>query len=211
MLGGDCCMKEKFLNYIENMKTESIKEFSRFILNYVPEYFWTSLASPSGKWHGGDTLVQHVLGCLFMGTNVCEQFEAVWTQEEKDCLMAALMFHDAWKSGDGKGIRYTEKDFKKDYCLESSIGMLKSNKDHPEIAYNQIYSLASDYNKTSPVKISSPNLWLFATAIRFHMGPWTNLPKEEWNLLYTLPYQSVIVQAHNIDYHQSKNKDFKND
>lgn len=193
-------MLEKFKRGLDFIKDESIREFVKFCINSFPDYFWASLASPSGKYHGGESLLDHVLGCVELGFEVCEQ-QFNWTQKQKDHLIASLILHDGWKCGDGLK-KFSEQDFLNKKCIESSIGMPKSDNMHAETGYEEILKLVEKFNE-GEIKIGSSDYMEIANCVRYHMGPWTKIKSStKFNLNW--PYDSVIVQVHNVDFFQTK-------
>ena len=194
---------EIFKEGLALIASKNINAFVLYVLERLPDYFWTVPVSASGKYHGGELLVDHVLGCVAMGAEVCEQQKG-WTQRQKDQLIAAVILHDGWKCGDGEK-KYTEEDFKKGYCVESSIGLSMTNKDHAEICYQNMLKLVEEYNKVAEFKIGPSEYMEMAWGIRYHMGPWTPASDKIPPFDFKWSYDSVIVQVHNVDYHQTKN------
>jgi len=191
--------KEDLNKRVEKIKTENIKLFVKYAVDRLPDYFWTIPASTSGKYHGGESLLSHVLCCVDMGFFVCEQ-QKNWTQLKKDQLIAALLLHDGWRCGDGLD-KYTKEDFENGRCIESSIDLPKTNKNHAKIAFYKLFDLKEELISTSQITTSSVmELVDILEGIYWHMGPWT----EGDTFDFMLPYDSVIVQVHNIDYHQTK-------
>ena len=195
-----------FKKYLDLIKTESIKEFVEYCIINLPEYFWTLPASTSGKYHGGELLLKHVLGCLFVGERVLEQMASCWSQKQKDQFISALILHDGWRAGDNE--KYSDKDNKPD-----KIGELKSSKIHPQIGFKKIIKLGSDYNLDAEEnQIELCDLEDIAVAVEHHMGPWTISDDVLLSDILCLPYNSVVVQVHNVDFHQTHNASWrKND
>ena len=190
--------EEIFKNGLDFIQDKSIKEFVKFCINSFPDYFWESLASPSGKHHGGELLLDHVLGCVELGFKVCEQ-QSNWTQKQKDYLIASLILHDGWKCGDGLK-KFSQEDYLHNKCVKNSIGMLKADNTHAEIGYKEILKLSEKFNKIS--KIDTSDYLKIANYVRYHMGPWT---KTESDVKFDLSgsYDSVLIQVHNVDFFQS--------
>lgn len=185
--------EEIFKDGLNFIKDQSIRDFTIFVLNKLPEYFWTIKASTSGLHHGGETQIEHVLGCVELGFAVCEQ-QMKWSQVHRDMLISSLLLHDGWKCGEGK-ILFTEEDFLNNKCKEDCIGAPKITRDHPFIGYTEVTKLFSEFKLKPSIGKT------IAKSIRFHMGPWTN---EDEKLPMSSPYDSVVVQTHNIDFFQSR-------
>lgn len=195
---------EYFLNKIE---TKSIREFTKFCILNLPEYFWSLPASTTGINHGkGETLLDHVFACLYVAEQVCDsQFKDHWTQRQKDQLYSALILHDGWRCGEpGNECRITQEMINEKGLDQSLLGALKTTRDHPDIGYRQLILLSCKYNGSTTDKISLDNLNPIVRAVRFHYGPFT---KYDDNVSYSLswPYDTVVVQCHNIDFHQTMN------
>jgi hypothetical protein len=200
---------EIFRKHLDMISVGSVKEFTEFALSNVPDYFWTINASTSGSSHGGETLVEHIQGCLFLAEIVIRQFKGHWTERQNCQLLSALLLHDGWKCGfPGKEERYTKEDIKIKGMSDNYIGKLKSSKEHPEIAYQQVFRLASKFNlnarKNGKKQIGAKNLQPILNSIRYHYGPWT-VSKLDKPFCLSWPFDTVVMQVHNIDFMQTHN------
>lgn len=197
-----------FEKYLKRIRTNVIREFTEFAILDFPEYFWTLPASTTGLFHGkGETLIDHIIGCLDIAEKVCDgQFKNHWTQRQKDQLISALILHDGWRCGPEDNInRITKKMIDEKDLNPEFLGNPKTTNDHPEIGYRQLVILAAKFNKLAAEnktnQIGNNNLSMILKAVRFHDGPWLQVPgKKQFSLSW--PYDSVVVQTHNIDYHQ---------
>lgn len=127
-----------FEYYLEKIQTSSIKEFTKFCLLRIPDYFYFLSASTSGKNHGeGETLIGHVLSCLAIAEQICDgQFKHHWTQRQKDQLYSALILHDTFRCGEpGNELRITQEDIDRKNLPQEKLGELKTSREHPEIGY----------------------------------------------------------------------------
>jgi hypothetical protein len=75
------------------------------ILEKVPEYFFHIPASSTGKYHpayalGEGGLVRHVKAAVGIAMDLFEMSPEEFSQEDRDCIVAALILHDCLKSGD---------------------------------------------------------------------------------------------------------------
>ncbi len=199
-----------FREYLDLVQTPQINEFTQFILLRLPEYFWTLPASTTGKNHGADeTLLDHVLACLYMAKQVNNQFENHWTQRQKDQLYSSLMLHDGWRCGEpGNECRITQEMIDEKKLDQKLLGNLKTAREHAEVGYRQLLQLVAEYNRDAARngynQIGGNNYSMILKAVRFHYGPWTQGSDKSFSLSW--PYDSVVMQCHNIDFHQCHNQ-----
>jgi hypothetical protein len=199
-----------FQEHLDMIQTDSIRDFTQFVLLNAPEYFWTLPASTTGMNHGKEeTLINHILACMYIAKKVAEdQFGTHWTQRQKDQLYSSLMLHDCWRCGEpGRECRITQKMIDEKGYDQSLLGNLKTARDHAEVGYRQLLQLVTKYNKYAEHnkldKIGNKNYSMILKAVRFHYGPWT-VGDAEFSLSW--PYDSVVMQCHTIDFHQCHNK-----
>jgi len=200
-----------FEKYLKKIKTNPIREFTEFAILHLPEYFWTLPASTTQINHGaGESLIDHVLACLYIARQVCDhQFKDHWTQRQKDQLYSALILHDGWRCGPEGDIHRITQKMVDDWGLDPQLlGNPKTTKEHPEIGYRQLVMLAAEFNKLAienkTNQIGDNNLSMILKAVRFHYGPFLEVPgKKQFSLSW--PYDSVVMQCHNIDFHQCHN------
>lgn len=89
------------LAYIQN---KEIKEFVLDVFDKLtPDYFWTTPASTSGKWHpqissGIGGLIRHTKLAVWWGYNLLESMQM---EQYHDEMVAALLLHDLIKRGKG--------------------------------------------------------------------------------------------------------------
>jgi hypothetical protein len=207
----DCEKLGIFREYLELIQNIDIKRFTEFAILKLPEYFWTLPASTTGLFHGSDEmLIDHVIGCLYLSKQVCEhQFKMHWTQRQKSQLYSAIILHDGWRCGEpGNEKRITEKTVKKYNLGDNLLGNLKTSKDHAEIGYKQLLCLVLEFNNKSIEDGSNPidvhDYSMILEAVRYHYGPFLEIPGKSFSLSWS--YDSVVVQCHNIDFHQCHNQ-----
>lgn len=103
-------LHEKVNKYIDIKDLEendyicSIHDFTHKALDLAPDYFWTRMASTSGKHHKSETLVEHVLECLAFGKHIVYQmtegyYGEIWGSVDVACFYSALILHDIFASG----------------------------------------------------------------------------------------------------------------
>ena len=83
-----------------------IKEWVRKTLLNAPGYFYTAMASSTGKYHPACTckiggLIIHVKRAVFMANRLCRGFGI--EDADKDIVIAAITLHDIAKVGQGSG------------------------------------------------------------------------------------------------------------
>lgn len=201
---------EIFKYFLNKIKTDVIREFTKFCIINLPEYFWTLPASTTRKNHGdSETLLDHVLACLYIAEKVCDaQFKDHWTQKQKDQLYSSLILHDGWRCGEpGNEGRITQKMINENNYDQDLLGELKTDRNHAEIGYRQLILLAIKFNKLAEKnktnKIGEKNLEMILKAVRYHYGPFMPVEKRPFSLSW--PYDSVVTQCHNIDFQQCVN------
>ena len=99
-------MFETEIGYVKN---PVIKQMAVNVLANVPEYFYHVPASSTGKYHsayalGEGGLYRHVQAAVRIAHYQLELESCDFTDNEKDMIIVALIFHDGWKQGlDSKG------------------------------------------------------------------------------------------------------------
>ena len=175
--------KEMFKNELEYIKNENYRKSAENLLEQVPEYFFEVPASSTGKYHpsfsnGEKGLVRHTKVAMKIAKDILdlEYLNQKFTENEKDLLLIAIMFHDSQKLGNPKE-KYTRFD-------------------HPLLAAKFI---KENQNKTT---FSDEEINLISQTISSHMGQWNtnnygdiNLPK---------PSNKYEFFVHMCDYLSSK-------
>ena len=173
------------LNYI---KDNRIRESTKFLLDKLPDYFYTMPASMSGLHHpefslGKGGLVRHTKAAVRIAIelfrdNVFNTFE--FNEHSQDLILMALLLHDGFKQGK----------------VESGHTAF----DHPLIAaefvFQNITKLSMNQLDTLQVR----------RLIASHMGPW-NID-ERGNKILPLPVRYDEKFVHACDYLASR--DFLN-
>jgi hypothetical protein len=194
--------KEIYFSYLDKIKNEIIRDFTKQCTDILPEFFWTEYASSSGKYHGGNDLrIEHVIDCLKLADRVVRQRQELgeWKGYEPDQLISAIMLHDGWACTENSQ-KYTQEDVDKGKCLPNRIGRCMIEKNHAEMACREC-GKGREY-QSKYLKI--PEIDLIFTAIRYHEGPWTpNMTNLDRGWFKGLPSTSVVYQTHNIDYMQA--------
>jgi len=101
---------DKLLRWI---KDERVKSWCQGKVEMLPAYFWKVPASSTGKHHprfaqGEGGLVGHTRGCVWFALQLFEVLDL--DDLEQDIILAALILHDGFKYGGGKGQEFTVDD-----------------------------------------------------------------------------------------------------
>lgn len=159
-------------------------------LKAAPDYFWTEPASTSGKHHGGETLVEHVLYCVQYATEHIRMFEQAnkhkWLDKHKDIFYTALILHDCWRSGmEGRELRDKDGKLRTDdlhtvYAPRALKYLNLGTKEDPRFArYNLPWNQLED-------------------AMACHYGPWS--PLVHLDPTIDREFHSIALQVFLVDY-----------
>lgn len=152
------------LSYIQNI---DIKEFARYALNNLQDYFYEVPASSTGKYHpnyalGDGGLVRHTKAAVGFANHLLqlEQYQQLFNERQRDMIIVALLLHDGNKHG-SNGSRYTVHEHPKlmaDWIIQSELfeDML-SQEDRAYIA-NCVASHMGEWaiNKRSKIELPKP-------------------------------------------------------
>lgn len=174
---------EVFKNEINYIKNENYKKNVEILLELVPDYFFEVPAASTGKYHpsfaqGTGGLVRHTKVAIKIAKDILdiEYMNNGFTEDEKDLILIAILFHDSHKLGSTKE-KYTRFD-------------------HPLLAANFI---KENQNKTT---FNEKDIFIITKTIASHMGQWnTNMYSD-----ITLPKPSNKYEffVHMCDYLSSK-------
>lgn len=142
-----------FETQISEIYSDTLREFAIEAVNKLPDYFFEVAASSSGKYHpayalGAGGLVRHTHAAVNIAIDLLrlEQYQAQFTENERDCMIIALMLHDGWKHG-------------RNYAKFAVA-------DHPVICADWLVNTEFDHS------IPAGDLALIHDAIATHMGQW---------------------------------------
>ena len=159
-------LKSLLYSKIQLIQSKEIQEFVKVSLDNAPAYFWTLKASTSGKYHHGETLVEHVLYALEYGQANIRMLQWYWDEETKDLFFAALFLHDLYRCGI------------EDRESMDEDGFLRTDNLHPIYAASELSRL----EMPSKTKVDDPFFayrfsWFkkFQKAVASHLGPWSPL------------------------------------
>lgn len=173
---------ETELNYIKN---ERIRESAKFLLEKLPDYFYTMPASTSGKYHpafslGEGGLVRHTKAAVRIAVelfrdSIFNTFE--YGEKTQDLIIMTLLLHDGFKQG-------------KEDAGHTAY-------DHPLIAahfvFENITKLPMDALDALQVK----------RLIASHMGPWNT--DKTGKIVLPVPKCDDEIFVHLCDYMASRN------
>lgn len=139
------------INYI---KDDRVKESLIYMINKLPDYFFTVEAASTGKYHpsyaqGEGGLLRHSKAAMRIGYELLSNpaIGDKYTDIQKDLMLMGLLLHDGLKLGFSQE-KYTRFD-------------------HPILMANFIE------NESANLKISSDEVKFVADVIKTHMGVWT--------------------------------------
>lgn len=139
------------INYI---KDDRVKESLIYMINKLPDYFFTVEAASTGKYHpsyaqGDGGLLRHSKAAMRIGYELLSNpaIGDKYTDIQKDLMLMGLLLHDGLKLGFPQE-KYTRFD-------------------HPILMANFIE------NESANLKISSDEVKFVADVIKTHMGVWT--------------------------------------
>ncbi len=165
----------KELSYIKN---DEYRKNARTYLELLPDYFYTVEASSTGKYHpsfalGDKGLVRHVKVAVRIGKELTSSktIGNVFTDNEKDLILIALLLHDGLKEGIVKE-KYTRFD-------------------HPV--------LMADFVKDNKDKTSfnDEEIKLLSDMIAAHMGEYNTNPYSD--VILPLPSNKYEKMVHMCD------------
>ena len=142
------------LNYIKN---ERLRDGAEVLLSLLPDYFFEIPASSTGKYHpsfslGEGGLVRHTKVAVKIAYEILgdDSIGNIFTSDEKDLIIIALLLHDGAKEGipKEKYVRF----------------------DHPLVVAN----LIQEQKEETPFE--DKEIDLLTSMIESHMGPWNTNP-----------------------------------
>ena len=169
------------LEYIEN---EKVRNFTKFALDNLPDYFFTVAASSTGKYHpsyalGDGGLVRHTKAAARFAKHMLsvEQNKAKFNELERSCILCGIILHDGWKHGEGK----------------SSFTV----HEHPQVCADWVLT-----NNNFDDLLNKEERELISSAIASHMGEW-NTTKRSKVVLHK-PTTEIQEFVHICDYLASR-------
>lgn len=146
-----------FSEELQYIKNERYRKGAEILLSLLPDYFFEIPASSTGKYHpafslGEGGLVRHTKVAVKIAYEVLgdDSIGNIFTQDEKDMIIIALLLHDGIKEGLPQG-KYTIFD-------------------HPIVVAN----LIKEHQSKTPFE--EKEIALITSMIESHMGPWNTNP-----------------------------------
>ena len=146
----------------------SIREVATWMVEQLPDYFFTVAASSSGKYHppyalGEGGLVRHTQAAARLANTLLltETFGDQFTRGAKDAIILALILHDGLKHGDPKQ-RWTVKD-------------------HPLLIRPYFENLIAESTATTGIEFGLTEIQRNAVygLIESHMGQWNDTGEQK--------------------------------
>lgn len=145
---------EVFKSEINFIKESKVKQSLIYMINKLPDYFFTIPAASTGKYHpayaqGEGGLLRHSKAAMRIGYELLSNpaIGDKYTDLEKDLMLMALLLHDGLKLGLSQE-KYTRFD-------------------HPILMANFVLEEADN------LEISKEEAEFVADVIKTHMGVWT--------------------------------------
>ena len=215
---------EIFRPYLDFIKSERIRSFTEYCILKFPNYYWKIYASTSGLNHSkNETLLDHILGCLFFAKEMCErQLKDHLNDKQKDQLISAVILHDGWRchNADGSLSNFTKEDVERIGLPNEKIGQWKTSREHPEAGYKNLLKLSLEFNKgrdeMKKDRISSKELDQILLAVRRHYGTFTtgaeidfswSWPADNLSLLLIMIDAGQAINASWWSKHQANEKE----
>ena len=181
MLGGKMNKIKYFTKEISYIEDESKKRDIEYLINLLPEYFFTIPASSTGKYHPkfastNNGLVKHTKVAVRIAYDL---FKTVnnFSDDDKDLIIMALIMHDGLKKGVEEE-KYTRFD-------------------HPLLVSKMIMENANN------LEMSIDDVRKMCVLIESHMGKWNTAKYSKVEL--PVPTSEMQRFVHRCDYLASRN------
>lgn len=175
--------KEVFKKEINYLKNITYRKNVQTLIELIPDYFFIIPAASTGKYHpqfaqGEAGLVRHTKVALKIAKDILslEYMNDIFTNDEKDLLLIAIMFHDTHKLGVPKE-KYTRFD-------------------HPLLAASFI---KDNQDKTT---FTDKEINIITKTISSHMGQWNT--NSYSNITLPKPNDKYEFFVHMCDFLSSK-------
>lgn len=144
---------EVFNKELSLIKSDEVRNFVEDFLEQVPDYFFTTAASSTGKYHpnyalGEGGLVRHTKAATRIAYELFRINFFKYNDIEQDLILASLILHDTYKHGKN-GSKYTVTE-------------------HPVVAAQEVLNFSSDINKEYKERIAS-NISSHMRAMEFRL------------------------------------------
>ncbi len=175
--------KDIFKDELDSIKNKNLKEDAIHLIDLLPEYFFHEPASSTGKYHpryslGEGGLLRHTKAAICFAHEILQDpsFGTLFTDDEKDILLIALMMHDGFKKGKIEE-KYTRFD-------------------HPLI----VSSVLKEHR--TELTMNDTLFEILTSSIETHMGPW--ITDYFGNEVLEKPHSKYQLFVHLCDYLASR-------
>ena len=180
-LGGKMNKLKYFEKEISYIKNKTKRKDLEYLINLLPDYFFTIPASSTGKYHPkfagtNNGLVKHTKVAVRIAYDLFEITD-IFTDDDKDLIIMALILHDGLK----KGIK--EEEY--------------TRFDHPLLISQLIME------NTKNLEMDIDDIRKMCTLIESHMGKWNQNKYSKTEL--PLPTTQMQKFVHKCDYLASRN------
>lgn len=100
--------RKVFDTELQMIQNGQIRDFTLRVIEAAPEYWFTEPASSTGKYHpayatGDGGLIRHTKAAAHILNDLLnlEQFQVLYGDDERDCMLSAIILHDSVKHGFG--------------------------------------------------------------------------------------------------------------
>lgn len=166
--------KEVFKTELNNIKNARIRKSAETFIEMLPDYFFTTAASSTGKYHpvfasGEGGLVRHTkVACYILNEILSTNtFGSDFTADQKDLLIFAILIHDGFKHG-----VIEDKYTKHEHPLICAICLRKSK---------------------SELDLTEEEIEYVAAAVESHMGEWNKSNYSDIELALPITKAQKIV------------------
>jgi len=167
------------------IKDVLIKEFAINAIKILPDYFFETPASSTGKYHpayslGNGGLLRHSKAAVRIAVELARLEWWHFSDEEVDLALVALMLHDGWKHGEQYG--------------KYSIA------EHPTVA---TFALENNEDLQQKRVITDDQFQTIVSCIKTHMGQWVTHPRTQ-EVILQKPQTPLQKFVHLSDYIASR-------
>jgi Predicted HD superfamily hydrolase len=153
-----------------------IREFTEYVLQNAPDYFWSVPSSSSGKYHpeqsnGEGGLVRHTKAVIYFAVKLCDVFSI--TGIMKDWILSACILHDIVKYGEVKQSHTT-----KNHDYEGALFVKK---------HGEAFGLDAEA------------LTAITSCVAWHMGRWTDMTGRTVSKTFPEGYNTAQMITHLAD------------
>lgn len=178
-----------FNKELMTIKNENVRNFTKYLLDNAPDYFYSVPASSSGRFHpkyalGEGGLVRHTKALVGIMNHLLEleQYQVLFSELQRDFLRLAGLTHDIRKHGDGT-VNHTVFE-------------------HPLLASNWIKEQWIEFGNQGNIGISANALAFVQECLESHMGQWNT--NKISNVVLPKPTTEAQKFVHMCDYLASR-------